>query len=52
MESICEVPVEDNDVHNNKVMSNGTVPHKKSEKQDSPCTEISNKKIITNDKLM
>lgn len=52
MESICEVPAEENDIHNNKVISNGSVPHKKSEKQDTICTEIPNKKIVTNDKLM
>lgn len=52
LESICEVPVEDNDIHNNKLLSNGSVPHKKPEKQDTLCTEIPNKKIVTNDKLM
>jgi len=46
------VPVEDNDIHNNKLLSNGSVPHKKPEKQDTLCTEIPNKKIVTNDKLM
>jgi len=52
LESICEVPAEENDIHNNKVISNGSVPHKKPEKQDTICTEIPNKKIVTNDKLM
>ncbi|XP_060836608.1 macoilin-1 [Rhopalosiphum padi] len=52
LESICEVPAEENDIHNNKVISNGSVPHKKSEKQDTICTEIPNKKIVTNDKLI
>lgn len=45
------MPPDDNDIHNNK-LSNGSVPHKKPEKQDIMCTEISNKKIIANDKLM
>lgn len=52
LESICEVPAEDNDIHINKVISNGSVPHKKPEKQDTICTEIPNKKLVTNDKLM
>lgn len=53
LESICEVPAEDNDIHINKVISNGSVPHKKPEKQDNTiCTEIPNKKLVTNDKLM
>lgn len=53
LESICEVvPIDDNDVHNNKLISNGSVPHKKPEKQDTLCTEIPIKKIVTNDKLM
>lgn len=51
LESICEVSV-DNDVHNNKVLTNGSVLHKKSEKQETLCTEVSTKKIVTNDKLM
>lgn len=53
LEPICElVPIDDNDVHNNKVISNGSVPHKKPEKQDTLCTEVSNKKLVNNDKLM
>lgn len=52
LESICEVPADDIDVHNNKVISNGSVPHKKPEKQETLCTEIPNKKLVTNDKLM
>lgn len=46
------MPADDNDVHNNKVISNGILPHKKLEKQDTLCTEIPIKKIVTNDKLM
>lgn len=34
------------------MLSNGSVPHKKTEKQDTLCTEIPNKKLVTNDKLM
>ena len=52
LESICEVPAEDNDIQNNKVISNGSVPHKKPEKPDTIFTEIPIKKLITNDKLM
>jgi len=29
LEPICEVPVDDSDVHNNKILSNGSVPQKK-----------------------
>lgn len=53
LESICEVPAdENNEISNNKVVSNGSVPHKKPEKQETICTEIPNKKLVTNDKLM
>jgi len=52
LEPICEVPVDDSDVHNNKILSNGSVPQKKPEKQDTLCTEIPDKKLVTNDKLM
>lgn len=53
LESICEVPADDSgDVHINKVVSNGSIPHKKTEKQDTPCTEVPSKKIVNNDKLM
>lgn len=52
LEPICEVPADDVDVQNNKVISNGSVPHKKPEKQETLCTEIPNKKLVTNDKLM
>ncbi|VVC28957.1 Hypothetical protein CINCED_3A008640 [Cinara cedri] len=51
LESICEVPVDVTDVHSN-VISNGSVPHKKPEKQDTLCTEIPIKKLVTNDKLI
>lgn len=52
MESICEVPAnENNEISNNKV-SNGIIPHKKPEKQETICTDIPNKKLVTNDKLM
>ncbi|XP_025414813.1 macoilin-1 [Sipha flava] len=53
LESICEVPSdENNEIPNNKVVSNGSVPHKKPEKQETICTEIPNKKLVTDDKLI
>lgn len=53
LESICEAPADDNDVLNDKVMSNGNISHRRPEKPDNVlCIEISNKKIVTNDKLM
>lgn len=51
LEPVSEAPVDD-EIHNNKVLSNGSVPHKKTEKQETLCTEIPNKKLVTNDKLM
>ncbi|XP_050520452.1 macoilin-1 [Daktulosphaira vitifoliae] len=52
LESICEVPTDENDVHSNKIMSNGSVPCKKPEKQDTACADVSNKKLVSNDKLV